>query len=115
MHREDCTNIPADDGSEEGNRLIEVEWVDSVEASYNVEIEIAGHDRMGLLNEVLQAVSESKTIISAVSGRSDKNKMAVIHMSILIRNIEHLHSVVEKSNGSVIFIRYNGSCRHKLN
>lgn len=96
VHREDCTNIPADDGSEEGNRLIEVEWVDSVEASYNVEIEIAGHDRMGLLNEVLQAVSESKTIISAVSGRSDKNKMAVIHMSILIRNIEHLHSVVEK-------------------
>ncbi|SFK68949.1 GTP pyrophosphokinase [Paenibacillus sp. 1_12] len=96
VHREDCTNIPAIDGSEEGNRLIEVEWVDSVEASYNVEIEIAGHDRMGLLNEVLQAVSESKTIISAVSGRTDKNKMAVIHMSILIRNIEHLHSVVEK-------------------
>jgi guanosine-3',5'-bis(diphosphate) 3'-pyrophosphohydrolase len=96
VHREDCTNIPAVDGSEEGNRLIEVEWVDSVEANYNVEIEIAGHDRLGLLNEVLQAVSESKTIISAVSGRTDKNKMAVIHMSILIRNVEHLHSVVEK-------------------
>jgi guanosine-3',5'-bis(diphosphate) 3'-pyrophosphohydrolase len=96
VHREDCTNIPAIDGSEEGNRLIDVEWVDSVEANYNVEIEIAGHDRLGLLNEVLQAVSESKTIISAVSGRSDKNKMAVIHMSILIRNIEHLQSVVEK-------------------
>ena len=61
-----------------------------------MDIEITGHDRHGLLNEVLQAVSESKTNISAVSGRSDKNKMAMIHMTILIRNIDHLQSVVEK-------------------
>ncbi|WP_248927361.1 RelA/SpoT family protein [Paenibacillus hamazuiensis] len=96
VHRLDCTNIPTVESGEEGNRVIEVEWADSVEANYNVEIEITGHDRLGLLNEVLQAVSESKTLISAVSGRSDKNKVALIHMTILIRNIDHLHSVVEK-------------------
>jgi guanosine-3',5'-bis(diphosphate) 3'-pyrophosphohydrolase len=96
VHRSDCTNIPSADAGDELNRMIEVEWADSIEANYNVEIEITGHDRRALLNEVLQAVSESKTIMSAVSGRSDKNKMAVIHMTILIRNIEHLHSVVEK-------------------
>ncbi|RAU93066.1 bifunctional (p)ppGpp synthetase/guanosine-3',5'-bis(diphosphate) 3'-pyrophosphohydrolase [Paenibacillus sp. YN15] len=95
VHRTDCANIPAGDG-EEGNRVIEVEWVDSVEANYSVDIEITGHDRRGLLNEVLQVVSESKTIISAVSGRSDKNKMALIQMTILIRNIDHLQSVVDK-------------------
>jgi GTP diphosphokinase / guanosine-3',5'-bis(diphosphate) 3'-diphosphatase len=95
VHRTDCNNIPTGDG-EEGARVIEVEWVDSVEANYSVEIEITGHDRRGLLNEVLQAVSESKTVISAVSGRSDKNKMAMIHMTILIRNLENLHQVVEK-------------------
>jgi GTP pyrophosphokinase len=76
--------------------MIEVEWETSVDANYHVEIEITGHDRRGFLNEVLQAVSESKTVISAVSGRSDKNKMAVIHMTILIRNVDHLQSVVEK-------------------
>ncbi|WP_426455127.1 RelA/SpoT family protein [Paenibacillus sp. S-38] len=96
VHRLDCTNIPSPECSDEGNRVIEVEWVDDVEANYNVEIEITGHDRRGLLNEVLQVVSECKTIISAVSGRSDKNKMVTIHMTILIRNIDHLHSVVEK-------------------
>ncbi|WP_156940441.1 ACT domain-containing protein, partial [Paenibacillus forsythiae] len=36
------------------------------------------------------------TNISAVTGRSDKNKMALIHMTILIRNTDHLYSVVEK-------------------
>jgi GTP pyrophosphokinase len=96
VHRFDCANIPVGDNSEEGNRVIEVEWADSVEANYNVEIEITGHDRLGLLNEVLHAVSESKTIISAVSGRSDKNKLALIHITIMIRNIDHLHAVVEK-------------------
>lgn len=96
VHRLDCTNIPSPECSEEGNRVIEVEWADNIEANYNVEIEITGHDRRGLLNEVLQVVSECKTVISAVSGRSDKNKMVVIHMTILIRNIDHLHSVVEK-------------------
>ncbi len=95
VHRSDCANIPTGDG-DEGNRVIEVEWVDSVEANYSVDIEITGHDRRGLLNEVLQVVSESKTIISAVSGRSDKNKMALIQMTILIRNIDHLQSVVDK-------------------
>lgn len=95
VHRTDCTNIPGEN-TEEGNRVIEVEWADSVESNFHVEIEITGHDRRGLLNEVLQVVSESKTMISAVSGRSDKNKMAMIHMTILIRNIEHLHAVVEK-------------------
>lgn len=53
-------------------------------------------DRRGFLNEVLQAVSESKTNIAAVSGRSDHNRLAMIHMTILIRNTDHLHSVVEK-------------------
>jgi len=96
VHRQDCNNIPAGGDGEEAARVIEVEWEEAVEANYAVDIEIRGHDRKGLLNEVLQAVSESKTNIAAVSGRSDKNKLALIHMTILIRNIEHLSAVVEK-------------------
>ncbi|MHA6485114.1 RelA/SpoT family protein [Paenibacillus sp. strain BS8-2] len=96
VHRMDCTNIPFGEDGEEADRVIEVEWEDSVEANYSVDIEITGHDRRGLLNEVLQAVSESKTNISAVTGRSVKNKMALIHMTVLIRNIDHLSAVVEK-------------------
>lgn len=96
VHRSDCTNIPSADDGEEAARVIEVEWEQSVEANYSVDIEITGHDRRGMLNEVLQAVSESKTNISAVSGRSDKNKMSMIHMTILIRNNDHLQSVVDK-------------------
>ncbi|WP_130616433.1 RelA/SpoT family protein [Cohnella abietis] len=96
VHRSDCPNIPTSEDGEEAARVIEVEWEATVESNYSVEIEILGHDRRGLLNEVLQAVSESKTNIAAVSGRSDKNKMAIMHMTILIRNVDHLQSVVDK-------------------
>ena len=96
VHRADCNNLPQTDNGEEAERVIEVEWEESVDANYAVDIEIRGHDRKGFLNEVLSAVAESKTNIAAVSGRSDKNKLALIHMTILIRNVEHLQSVVDK-------------------
>ncbi|UHA74320.1 RelA/SpoT family protein [Paenibacillus sp. 481] len=96
VHRDDCLNLPTTTEGEEAERLIEVAWEEAIEANYSVDIEITGMDRRGFLNEVLQAVSESKTNIAAVSGRSDRNKLALIHMTILIRNTEHLQSVVEK-------------------
>jgi len=96
VHRADCNNLPSPENGDEAERVIEVEWEESVDANYAVDIEIRGHDRKGLLNEVLSAVSESKTNIAAVSGRADKNKLALIHMTILIRNVDHLQSVVDK-------------------
>ncbi|MCK8452172.1 RelA/SpoT family protein [Bacillus safensis] len=97
VHREDCPNVKTGEAQE---RLIPVEWEHEQPAQnrkeYNVEIEILGYDRRGLLNEVLQAVNETKTNISSVSGKSDRNKVATIHMAIFIQNINHLHKVVER-------------------
>jgi GTP diphosphokinase / guanosine-3',5'-bis(diphosphate) 3'-diphosphatase len=95
VHRKDCPNVNNDDVVE---RLLPVEWEgQTIETkSYNVDIEISGYDRRGLLNEVLQAVNETKTNISAVSGKSDKNKIATINMSLSIQNTSHLHKVVER-------------------
>ncbi len=93
IHRRDCPNIHTDDANE---RLIEVEWEGDPKHNYNVDIEITGHDRSGLLNDVLQVVGETKTNITAVSGKADKNRVATIHMTISISNIDHLQKVVER-------------------
>lgn len=96
VHRADCPNVQTEEALD---RLISVEWESDAQSNreYNVEIEITGFDRRGLLNEVLQAVNETKTDISAVSGRSDhRNKIATIHMTIAIRNISHLQKVVDR-------------------
>lgn len=96
VHREDCPNVQDSDVNE---RIIDVEWGSHLTPNrkeYQVDIEIQAFDRSGLLNEVMQVVSETKTNISAVSGKADRDKIATIHMTVMITNIAHLHKVVER-------------------
>ncbi|MDX1807608.1 MAG: bifunctional (p)ppGpp synthetase/guanosine-3',5'-bis(diphosphate) 3'-pyrophosphohydrolase [Paenisporosarcina sp.] len=96
VHREDCPNVQDSDVNE---RIIDVEWGSHLTPNrkeYQVDIEIQAFDRSGLLNEVMHVVSETKTNISAVSGKADRDKIATIHMTVMITNIAHLHKVVER-------------------
>ncbi|SFJ17590.1 GTP pyrophosphokinase [Halobacillus dabanensis] len=95
VHRADCPNVHTEEAQ---TRLLPVQWETSVTDSkqYHVDLEIWGYDRRGLLNEVLQAVNETKTNITAVSGKSDRNKMATINITILIQNTNHLRKIVER-------------------
>ncbi|MDV2581091.1 RelA/SpoT family protein [Alkalibacillus haloalkaliphilus] len=94
VHRDDCPNIKNEDEA----RLIDVEWegVNRQRKNYSVDLKISGFDRNGLLNEILQVVNETNTDIVAVTGKSDKNKMAVIHLTILIQNVDHLRRIVDR-------------------
>ncbi|MFX3674485.1 MAG: bifunctional (p)ppGpp synthetase/guanosine-3',5'-bis(diphosphate) 3'-pyrophosphohydrolase [Paenisporosarcina sp.] len=96
VHREDCPNVQDEHTNE---RIIDVEWEQQQtigKKEYQVDIEISAFDRPGLLNEVMQVVNETKTNISAVSGKADRDKIATINMTILITNIAHLHKIVER-------------------
>ncbi|WP_163526450.1 RelA/SpoT family protein [Halobacillus ihumii] len=95
VHRADCPNVHTEEARA---RLLPVHWEKGPQDTkqYHVDLEIWGYDRRGLLNEVLQAVNETKTNITAVSGKSDRNKMATIHITILIQNTEHLRKIVER-------------------
>lgn len=96
VHRDDCPNVQDERTNE---RIIDVEWEQHQtigKKEYQVDIEISAFDRPGLLNEVMQVVNETKTNISAVSGKADRDKIATINMTILITNIAHLHKIVER-------------------
>lgn len=95
VHRADCPNVQTEEAKQ---RYIDVKWKDQYaeRKQYHVDLEITGYDRRGLLNEVLQAVNETKTNITHVNGRSDRNKMAVIQLTILIHNTNHLRKVVDR-------------------
>ncbi len=95
VHRADCPNIQAD----ESDRLIPVEWENAgspENKSYQIDIEVQAYDRTGLINEVMHMVSETKTTITAVSGRADRDKIATINLSIMIPHLSHLNRVVER-------------------
>ncbi|GAB4073337.1 GTP diphosphokinase [Barrientosiimonas marina] len=95
VHRTDCPNVQSD---EDDQRRLHVEWEtnQSNKKQYHVDLEISGYDRRGLVNEVLQAVNETKTNITYVNGRSDRKRMAVIHITILIHDKSHLKRVVKR-------------------
>lgn len=95
VHREDCPNIQTEEAKQ---RYLHVEWKSEIPNTkeYHLDIEITGYDRHGLLNEVLQAINETKTSIIQVNGRTDRNKMAIIHLTILIKNISHLQQIVDR-------------------
>ncbi|ANU25613.1 RelA/SpoT family protein [Planococcus versutus] len=95
VHRTDCPNIH----SEDNDRLIPVEWENAGtpdNKSYQIDIEVQAYDRTGLINEVMHLVSETKTTITAVSARADKDKIATINLSIMIPHISHFNRVVER-------------------
>ncbi|WP_174613912.1 RelA/SpoT family protein [Virgibacillus ihumii] len=95
VHRTDCPNVQSEEAQQ---RFLHVEWENNQieKKQYHVDLEISGYDRRGLLNEVLQAVNETKTNITHVNGKSDRNKMATIHITILIHNTSHLRRIVDR-------------------
>lgn len=96
IHRADCHNIKSQEGYEE--RLIEVEWDDANSSNdYLAEIDIYGLNRSGLLNDVLQVVSNATKNVSTVNAQPTKDmKFANIHISFAIPNLTALTSVVDK-------------------
>ncbi|WP_163970100.1 RelA/SpoT family protein [Oceanobacillus halotolerans] len=95
VHRADCPNVQTEEAKQ---RQLDVRWenTQTTKKQYHVDLEISGYDRRGLLNEVLQVVNEMKTNITKVNGKSDRNKMAVINITILIHNTSHLRKIVER-------------------
>jgi guanosine-3',5'-bis(diphosphate) 3'-pyrophosphohydrolase len=94
VHRSDCPNATSLLNDQE--RVIAVEWAGSPDLSYQVELEIVSLDRHGLINEVMNAVGETKTDVTAVSGRVDAKRVAHVNLTVRIRNLDHLRTVIER-------------------
>lgn len=112
VHRADCLNVHTEDSE---NRLIPVEWETHIKEGkeFNVEIEISGYDRRGLLNEVLQAVNETKTNISAVSGRRIEIKWQPLICQSLFITLVIFIKLLNELSKFVISIRFVVLCIKK--
>ena len=93
IHCKDCPNVLK---AGEKERLLKVYWQTDSDISYPVAIEITAMDRPNLLAEVMHAVSESKVNITAVNGRTTRDKIFIVNMTFVVRDLEHLEHIINK-------------------
>lgn len=91
VHRKDCPNVSSL-LAEEG-RAIEVYWEGDSKTSYPVELEVVAEDRVNLLSNIINAVSEMTNIV-AVRGRTTKKKQALIELVVDIKDLDHMQAIL---------------------
>ncbi|MGX7030377.1 RelA/SpoT family protein [Vagococcus zengguangii] len=98
IHRKDCPNVS--NSEEAQQRLIEVEWEDTLAVNstkeYVANIEIYCYNRNGLLNDVLNIVNSATKNLMGVEARQGKNNTATIQLRVSIKNLSHLERLVDK-------------------
>ena len=94
VHKADCLNLR--DSGVEKERMIEVEWEGQDDASYDADIRINCYNRSGLLAELALYFASVNINVQAVSAHQQKsrNGMAVINMTITIKNTQQLDKVI---------------------
>ena len=91
VHRIDCptlNEIPQE-------RLMPISW-SAVETKkiYVVPIKIETEDKVGVMQHVLQKVTDNKTNIAYASGFSKQNKRGIIELGLEVKDIEALTKIV---------------------
>lgn len=93
VHREECPNVI----NEDNNRLINVEWVDSLhKRDYVVSLQIHAFDRDMLLSNILLKLNESKVVVNKLNSESKADKTCIIDISMLIKNIDECNFIIRK-------------------
>ncbi|MFY9114365.1 MAG: bifunctional (p)ppGpp synthetase/guanosine-3',5'-bis(diphosphate) 3'-pyrophosphohydrolase [Dethiobacteria bacterium] len=109
VHRKDCINIRGDRIAPE--RLVDASWMEVPDALYPVEIEISAADRPKLLSDIVSSISENRINITAVKGKTDRNYISTINLTLMVKDYNHLQQVINniKKVEDVITVRRHTS------
>lgn len=91
VHRKDCVNVK--DLLKDEGRIIDVKWDNQKESEYSVEITVFANDRDGLLTEVISVVSNSDAKLLALSAKANREKIAIIEMTVEVKSVNQLNKV----------------------
>ena len=93
VHRNNCPNLSEEDHA----RLLEVEWVESLNARrYSVTLQLHAFDRDLLLQNVLLTLSESRVEIKKLNSESKSDKTCVITIGIYVKNVSECDFMIKK-------------------
>lgn len=93
VHRKDCVNIK--DLFKEENRIIDVAWEKEQQASYDVNLTVLANDRLGLLADIMNVLSNTKANLVEINGKTGKDRIALIDITIEIKNLDELNNILK--------------------
>ncbi len=95
IHRQDCINILGK--PEEEHRLIQVEWGETRQNVYPVDINIRAYDRQGLLRDITAILTNEKINVNAVNTLTNKDdNIANLVLTIEIADLDGLMNILNK-------------------
>ncbi len=98
IHRQDCNNI-LQLQADEPQRIIKVEWGETPQSLYSVDIVIEAYDRYGLLKDITVLLDTERINIVAMQTLSDKRKNTVdMQVTVEIRGFDELSRILTKLN-----------------
>jgi len=80
-------------------RMVETSWGDSLVGSYQGRLLIRSEDSPGVLAKVASAIAELKGNITKADVTTFADKKAQLKLSLGIRDIKHLESIIKKISG----------------
>ncbi len=96
IHRQDCYSILNEDEQE---RLIPVEWGQSDDHLYPVNIQVEAWDRVGLMRDISTVVAEEKVNITSVSLSDGVGETTAMFLTLETRGLAQLSQILKKIDG----------------
>ena len=96
VHRTNCPNV--NELFEDDNRIIDVYWYEDIQGTYKVDVEIFSTDRSGLLKDILRQVENTKADLVGVNSKVNKERVAIINLSLQTKNIAELNKLLGQIN-----------------
>lgn len=94
VHRADCPNVAYMKSLPE--RILQASWNEQNDQSHAVDVEVEALDRAGLLQDVMAVCAEYKTSASSVTARVKRDRMALVSLTLEIRDLQHLHKILAR-------------------
>lgn len=96
VHRQDCEQL-ASSLNLQPERMVEVQWGDDFNQSYQASAQIIGSDRQGLLRDISTIISNERISIIGMESNTDKAKQTVsMNLKLEVASSELLMRVLDK-------------------
>jgi GTP pyrophosphokinase len=103
IHKQNCLNLQSTDP----HRWLDVSWSGLEDKHYNVSIHIRSENKRGIFAEISAVISSDNANIVDLSGHTTLEDTADLHITMEVRNLEHLQVILQhiKQMEHVISVR----------